>query len=126
MKSGHLHLRLGRGSPFMLVHRLVLSAFAGPCPEGMEACHYNGNPADNRLCNLRWDTRKANHADKVRHGRSARGERNFLAKLTTSDVQRIRDMNRNGVLGKDIARHFRVTPANISSILKGKTWNHTL
>lgn len=50
------------------VHRLVLSAFVGPCPEGMEGCHNNGNPSDNRVENLRWDSRSENTKDRVRHG----------------------------------------------------------
>lgn len=50
------------------VHRLVLEAFVGLCPEGMEACHGNGVRSDNRLDNLRWDTRRENHLDIIRHG----------------------------------------------------------
>lgn len=50
------------------VHRLILQAFIGPCPEGMEACHENDNPTDNRLANLRWDTRHGNYDDRVRNG----------------------------------------------------------
>jgi hypothetical protein len=50
------------------VHRLVLTAFVGPCPEGMEGCHNDGNPINNHLDNLRWDTRSANAHDTVRHG----------------------------------------------------------
>lgn len=55
-------MRGGRGTPFyrVAVHRLVLESFVGPCPEGMEACHNNGNGFDNRLENLRWDTHGAN------------------------------------------------------------------
>lgn len=48
------------------VHRLVLTAFAGPCPPGQEACHDNDVPDDNRLANLRWDTHAANMADRAR------------------------------------------------------------
>lgn len=50
------------------VHRLVLEAFVGPCPEGMEGCHGPGGPGDNRLENIRWDTRQENARDIVRHG----------------------------------------------------------
>lgn len=50
------------------VHRLVLEAFVGPCPPGMEACHCNGISDDNRLVNLRWDTRSNNNLDTVLHG----------------------------------------------------------
>lgn len=52
------------------VHRLVLLAFVGPCPEGMEACHANDDRRDNRLANLRWDTKSANCLDRTRNGGS--------------------------------------------------------
>lgn len=51
-----------------LIHRLVLEAFVGPCPDGMEALHGNGNRTDARLSNLRWGTRPENRLDAVRHG----------------------------------------------------------
>lgn len=49
-------------------HRLVMLTFVGPCPDGMEVCHNNGNALDNRLENLRYDTRRANVCDQVEHG----------------------------------------------------------
>lgn len=51
-----------------LVHHLVLEAFVGPKPPGMECRHLNGNPADNRLANLQWGTSSENSYDVVRHG----------------------------------------------------------
>ena len=49
------------------VHQLVLLSFVGPRPEPhYECCHYNGIREDNSLKNLRWDTPKANAADKKR------------------------------------------------------------
>lgn len=76
MKSGHrrICLRQGRtGAPgsrqrWVFVHVLVLEVFVGPCPSGMEGCHANGDPSDNRLVNLRWDTHSANMRDAMRHG----------------------------------------------------------
>lgn len=69
-ESGHLRVRLAKGGKTFLyaAHRLVLAAFVGPCPEGLEACHNNGNPKDNRMVNLRWDTREANRRDMFDHG----------------------------------------------------------
>lgn len=68
--EGYHEVGLNRGGKQrqMKVHRLVLEAFVGPCPDGMEGCHANGNPADNRLENLRWDTHSSNVADSVEHG----------------------------------------------------------
>ena len=50
------------------VHRLVLEAFIGPCPDGMECCHNDGDPSNNHISNLRWDTRINNRQDAIRHG----------------------------------------------------------
>lgn len=69
--EGHLRLCLRRDGRTRnrFVHHLVLEAFVGPCPDGLEACHGNGVPSDNRLSNLRWDTRSSNALDRVDHGR---------------------------------------------------------
>ncbi|WP_081343772.1 NUMOD4 motif-containing HNH endonuclease [Mycobacteroides chelonae] len=58
-----------------MVHSLVLEAFKGPRPTGLEACHANGDRTDNRLANLRWDTRSANQLDAVRLGEHALASR---------------------------------------------------
>lgn len=70
--SGHLGLGLSKDGHVKShrVHRLVLEAFVGPCPKGMEACHNDGDPTNNLLSNLRWDTHEANVADTKRHGRN--------------------------------------------------------
>jgi hypothetical protein len=60
--------RAGRRGKTAKVHRLVLEAFVGPCPDGMEGCHNNGDRADARLPNLRWDTPSANQYDRRLHG----------------------------------------------------------
>lgn len=66
--SGYVRVALGNGSDKPTVHTLVLRAFVGPPPEGMEGCHENDIKHDNRLVNLRWDTRLANILDKIRNG----------------------------------------------------------
>lgn len=70
-KYGHVNVHLGfdKTKKNVAVHTLVLLAFVGPRPEGMECCHNNGIAYDNRLENLRWDTHLANNADRKAHGR---------------------------------------------------------
>ncbi|MEU2013072.1 NUMOD4 motif-containing HNH endonuclease [Nocardia sp. NPDC019302] len=69
-QSGHLTVRLSlnKSSELRKVHRLVLLAFVGPPPPGTECCHNDGDATNNRVENLRWDTRSANTLDKVAHG----------------------------------------------------------
>lgn len=50
------------------VHRLVAQAFLGPCPVGMNVCHWDDNPLNNQLSNLRYGTRSDNMRDRVRNG----------------------------------------------------------
>lgn len=57
------------------VHRLVLEAFIGPRPEGLECCHANDIGTDNRLENLRWDTRSANLFDAAANGCHPQGSK---------------------------------------------------
>lgn len=56
----------GRGSIDIAV--LILEAFIGPCPNGMECCHNDDNRANNKLGNLRWDTHANNVIDGYRNG----------------------------------------------------------
>jgi hypothetical protein len=50
------------------VHRIVLAAWIGPCPDGYEGCHNDGDPANNAVSNLRYDTPENNDSDKLSHG----------------------------------------------------------
>lgn len=58
------------------VHHVVLEAFVGPCPEGMEAAHDDDNPLHNALRNLAWKTHQANCDDRARNGGNCFGDRN--------------------------------------------------
>lgn len=70
--DGYMKLKLTRddGAQIMhTVHRLVLAAFAGPCPPDMETLHGPGGKEDNRWPeNIRWGTKAENAADKPLNG----------------------------------------------------------
>lgn len=126
--QGYLRVDLQDGATSVKrfkVHRLVLEAFRGPCPPGKESCHHpDPDPANCRLENLRWDTSKSNNQDKVRQGRAQVGEASSGAKLTTSDVIRIMEMDASGLGPGEIAARVGTTSTNIQAILRGSTWNH--
>ena len=105
------------------VHRLILLAFVGPCPDKMECCHNNGNCQDNRLDNLRWDTKASNAEDKRRHGVDNNAERNGRAKLTWDDIRSIRRRyQERQETQMFIAGEYGISKAQIYAILKNQTW----
>ena len=115
----------GVNTPFA-IHRLVLLAFVGPCPNGMEGCHNDGNRRNNRLDNLRWDTHKNNQHDMYSHGTAKifrSGEDHLKAKLTWCEVREIRHLYSTGEYTcKKLARRFEVCLQSICNIVLGKTW----
>ena len=102
-------------------HTLVMEAFVGLRPKGMECCHNDGNPQNNHLSNLRWDTPKNNQADRVKHGTTNRGEQCGKAKLTLEQIRVIRQDNR---LQRIIAAEYGVQQNTISRIKSGIRWAH--
>jgi hypothetical protein len=106
------------------VHFLVLRMFVGPCPEGQEARHLDGDRRNNRLSNLAWGTPLENHADKQRHGTTARGERHGQAKLSKEAVSIIRaDYDpKAGITQQVLADRFGVCQVTVSNVLRGKNW----
>jgi hypothetical protein len=130
-KYRHMAVILRRGGDkkkvHCTVHRLVLIAFKGSCPPGLVACHNDGNPANNIIGNLRWDTMESNYRDRDRHGRTARGERNGGGrKLTEAQVVEIKRKLAEGQLPGKIALSFPVTPGMIDHIMNGRAWRHVV
>lgn len=105
-------------------HRLVLEAFSGIAGQGLEACHNNGNRSQNVIANLRWDTKKNNHADKFAHGTVRNGEMARAAKLTAQQVLEIRSRLLAGDEQQVIAEHFSITQPTVSDIKSRRTWKH--
>lgn len=109
------------------VHRLVLETFMGACPEGMEACHNNGDRLDNRLGNLRWDTRSNNAKDAVRHGTISfgSGENNVRSKLREKDVINIIHLyNTKLFRQQEIADMYKISQSQVSHIFSRRRWKH--
>lgn len=124
-KWGHLWLcmRDGGRRRCVSVHRLVALAFHGlpPSPRH-EAAHNDGDATNNRPENVRWATRSENERDKVRHGRSNRGERQHMARLTAERVVEIRSLLCSGASQSEIAARFSVARTTVQSIANGRSW----
>lgn len=104
LKGGHRTVSLATtngAEEFRYVHRLVLEAFVGSCPEGMECCHWDDDPGNNRLDNLRWGTRSENMLDRTRNGVDNNG-----TKYVTSCAQG-HDFNESNTIYRDGHRACR-------------------
>lgn len=121
---GHLFVHLHHEGRRVIrrVHRLILEAFIGLCPAGMECRHLDGNPANNSVTNLAWGTHQENEADKLLHGTRNRGERQGHSKLTKTDVLQIRRALADGAHRRATARRFGVSFGTIYDIEHRKTW----
>lgn len=111
----------GKQAPYG-VHRMVCEAFNGPCPEGQECRHDDGDPANNVPSNLLWGTRLENQRDRVRHGTTNSGERNGQAKLTAESACAIYKRAKAGEERAKLAIEFGVRVSQINLIAGGFRW----
>jgi len=117
-----------------IIGRLVLEAFAGKAPAGQEVSHLNGNPLDNRLENLAWETHKENmaHCDKVRvKGKryTAKLVKEWIAqrgarKINAEKVQEIRALLDEGLTIRELACQYNVSHQTIYNIARRATWRY--
>lgn len=110
-----VHFWVNRKTKTFLVHRLVLLSFVGPCPQGMEACHKDGNRSNNHLDNLRWDTHTNNQIDNLHNGTS---------KLTKEKIYEVRKLVACGFTYREIRDMTGVHNVQVSDIINKKIWKH--
>ena len=126
--TGYRTVRLtkdGKGKSFK-VHKLVATAFLGPCPEGKQVLHGIAGQLNNSVENLRYGTQSENEHDKKRDGTvpDCKGERHPGSKLTEEKVLEIRELLLAGVTHKEIAAQFSIHKAYVSLIKHRTTWAH--
>lgn len=108
----------GRGE---CVHVMVLTAFTGPCPEGSQCRHLDGDRSNPRLDNLCWGTRTENSADSMRHGTRMRGTKFPLAVL---DDDKVRMIKASVLSTRDLAEQLKVCDETVRRVRVGKGWIH--
>ena len=114
-KAGHVSVHLGKYCRGIPVHQLVMLAFQGYPPPGLEAMHLNGIPTDNRPENLRYGTHSENMTDMYRKGKGR-------IKLTEEEVCQIRFGLGCGWSVAELAAVYGVSDACIRSIRKRRRY----
>jgi HNH endonuclease len=120
-----IHTLYRDGKPYIrFVHRLVLEAFVGPRPPGMECRHFpDKNKSSCALNNLSWGSPKQNAADKNLQDGHIRGDKNGNAKLSPQDIPVIRQLLAAGVSRRKIASRFGVGSPLIDKIAWRQRWD---
>lgn len=122
-KYGHQYVTLRNESvrARFQVHHLVLQAFIGPRPHGLEGCHEDGNASNNSAGNLRWGTHKSNMEDRSRH-RTLSGERHGRAVINQEQADAIRKRWQAGEKVAALAREFGISESQGHRVAKGQQW----
>jgi hypothetical protein len=100
---------------------LIAAAFVGPCPDGMEVSHWNGDRTDDAFDNLVYETRAENNHHKFEHGTMVVGSRHARSKLTEQNVIMIRQSRETQ---RTLAAIYGVDQSIICKIKKGMRWRH--
>jgi hypothetical protein len=106
-------------------HRVILETFMGPCPDGMEALHWDGDRLNNRLDNLSWGDRTKNMRDKRRHGTQPEGSLSHNAVLTEDQLIEMKRLRREHRWSyQKLADAFGVSKCSAHRAVTGITWKH--
>lgn len=119
----------GKGNGHLwTLNKIIAWTFRGePVPPRHHAAHEDGDKANNTFENIFWKTKVENEADKIRHGRTNRGERNGMAKLTDAQCAQMRtEWDRNPVRGMKtrLAEKYGVSDGAVVNIINGKRRYH--
>lgn len=115
------------------VHRLMCMAFFNVktgSSSGLVCRHLDGNPENNRIENLAVGTFKDNAADRDRHGRTAKGDKHGMSKMSARRVKMMRTLWKHrddlpfSLTYKTLGEMFGMAPTPTRSIVKNETWKH--
>lgn len=116
--------QVNSGGVVQYVHRIMCKAAHGePLSPKDHAAHICGN-GHKACCNpkhLRWATCTENAADKLVHGTLPLGEKHHGAKLTESQVRKIRAL-KGSMTQRRIGSIFGVTEDAVGDIHRGVNW----
>lgn len=120
---GRAH-RFGNGT-LTTASNIMCELAHGPAPSRKHECAHScgrGNAGCTNPRHLYWATPNRNHADKIVHGTTNRGERQGASRLTEADVIAIRQRAASETQTA-LAAAFGVDQSHISKIVSGERWD---
>ena len=103
------------------VHRVVMEAFVGPCPDDMTVDHIDRNRQNNCLENLRYADITTQNRN--RDLSSIAGENSRFSKLTCEQVKEIRKRKETEkITNKKLGEDYSVSSTTIKRIVSFESW----
>ena len=112
----------------VFAHRISWTLHHGTTlpPAGLVIRHLCNNPPCCNPSHLAAGSVQDNANDRVRSGRSLKGEQHPLAKLSDTDIPHIYALRQQDMTVEAIAAQYGVSTATIIHICQLKTWQHLL
>lgn len=132
-RGGHWYIYLSKDAKQKkhYLHCLVAAAFIGPRPEGQQVCHNDGDPSNNEVGNLRYDTPSGNQLDRVKHGTDIRGDKSPTRTINEVDARSIKkryvrqyEKIQRGWRSNanELAAEYNLHRTQVQRIASGKKW----
>lgn len=101
------------------IHTMVAMTWLGPRPRKYDVSHQNGNKLDNRVSNLKYESRKENSCNQFN-----KYSHIYKRVLTENLVRKIR--NDSKLTNTEWARKLGVLHVTIWKVRTRRTWKHLL
>jgi len=129
-RYGYPHVKLCKGGKAKGygVHTLIIGAFVGPCPEGEQVNHIDGDKTNNNVENLEYVTQRENNEHAFTFGLKNTdhmvGERHYGSILTENAIPQIRRLIKEGEFTMaEIGIMYGAKRSTITNVRSGHTWS---
>lgn len=123
-RDGYGRIHRDNDGPVTTASNYMCGLAHGPAPtDRHEAAHLCGKGHEGCVNprHLYWATSRQNHADRLKHGTTNRGEQQGASRLKEADVRRIRAL-RGRRTNQQLADEYGVDPSHICKIQNRQSW----
>lgn len=116
--------KLNQQGKTVSAHRAVWKELVGPITPGVFLCHTCDRPNCVKPAHLYEGSQRTNMDDMIRRGRSTKGERHPMVRLSEKQAKEILRRGKAGERQSLIAAEFGISSVQVNRIVTGQRWGH--